>query len=155
MATSVGQRCPDCARARPLPTYDVGAPLITRALVAGFAAALVLGAAWGYFNRAGLRRNASYDWSFWFALLAGFVIAEVVSWSARRKRGSLLGWVAIGSVLVAFVVSRLVVSARAVPVSTGGGLVGRASDLGSLLQLDFTHLLFVAMACGIAYIRFR
>lgn len=129
--------------------------MLGRALAAGIGAALVLGVAWGYLNRAGLRRGASYDWSFWFALLTGFAVAEVVSWSANRKRGTLLAWVAIGSVLLTVAVSRLVLGARALAPVTGAAGAVRATDLGGLFQLDFTHLLFVAMACGIAYVRFR
>ena len=47
----VGVRCLDCARARPLPTFDVSAPFLLRAIGAGVAvsllgAAVVIGVIW-------------------------------------------------------------------------------------------------------------
>lgn len=117
--------------------------------------ALPLGAAWGYFNQAGLRRGAHYDWSFWFALVTGFAVAEAVSWAARRKRGPVLAAVAIGSILLAVVVSRLTMNLVLLSLLFSGSVALRAADLGRLLQFDLTHLLFVGLACGIGYVRFR
>ncbi len=152
MTTAVGLRCRDCARARPSVVYQTGASVLGRALGAGLAAALLIGAAWGFLNTAGLS-GRGYDWSFWFALLLGFGVAESVSLAANRKRGPNLQLIGIGCVLLGVVVSRFVLNARA----------GRPAGLDALLPFDLAadprravvQLLFIGLACAIAYVRFR
>ena len=153
--TAVGLRCRDCARARPTVTYQTDTTTLARALVAGIAAGGLIGAAWGLWIDAGLGPRSPYDWSFWFALLLGFGVAESVSWAANRKRGVNLQLIAIGCVLLGVVASRVVLNARAArPISLDLFLSRPLDTLGSL-RLDFAGLLFVALACAIAYIRFR
>jgi F0F1-type ATP synthase assembly protein I len=88
MTTAVGLRCRDCAQVRPPVTYQTDSGIVARALGAGLVAAVVIGAAWGVLMEAGLGPRTPYDWSFWFALLLGFGVAECVSLAANRKRGS-------------------------------------------------------------------
>lgn len=153
--TSVGLRCRDCARARPTVTYQADTTTLVRALAAGLVAALALGAAWGRWIDVGLRRGAPYDWSFWFALLLGFGVAETVSWAANRKRGTTLQLIGIGCVLLGVVVSRIVLNLRAARPVALDAFLQRPFDLLGQLRLDLTGLLFVALACAIAYVRFR
>ena len=87
---------------------------------------------------AGLSPRSPYDWSFWFALLLGFGVAEAVSWAANRKRGVNLQILAIGCVLLGVAVSRVLLNAR-------------QGDL----RLDFLQLLFIGLACTITWVRFR
>jgi hypothetical protein len=119
-------------------TYETNAAILARALAAGVAAAVALGAAWGRWIDAGLSLRSPYDWSFWFALLLGFGVAEAASWAANRKRGVNLQVLTIGCVLLGVAVSRVLLNAR-------------QGDL----RLDFLQLLFIGLACAIAYVRFR
>ena len=138
VTTAVGQRCRDCARVRPTVTYETNAAILARALGAGVVAAVALGAAWGLWIKAGLSPRSPYNWSFWFALLLGFGVAEAASWAANRKRGVNLQILAIGCVLLGVAVSRVLLNAR-------------QGDL----RLDFLQLLFIGLACAIAWVRFR
>src|SRR5205814_469728 len=76
-------------------TYQTDTTTLARALVAGIAAGGLIGAAWGLWIDAGLGPRSPYDWSFWFALLLGFGVAESVSWAANRKRGVKLELIAL------------------------------------------------------------
>ncbi len=136
-------------------TYETNAAILARALAAGVAAAVALGAAWGRWIDAGLGLRSPYDWSFWFALLLGFGVAEAVSWAANRKRGVNLQLVGMACVLLGVLVSRLVLNARlGGPVTLDRFLADPLGFFG-VLRLGFLPLLFVALACAIAYVRFR
>ncbi len=93
--TSVGLRCPECARER---RSGINAPsqsnVLRAAAVAG-GVALVLGGLWGLFPAYG----------FWIALLLGFGGGELVSNAANRRRGPELQSVAAGMVIGAFLVA--------------------------------------------------
>ena len=96
--TSVGLRCPECARER---RSGINAPTpstVRRAAVAGGAVALGLGVLWGLFPAYG----------FWIALLLGFGGGEVVSTAANRRRGPELQTVAAGMVIGAFLLAYVV-----------------------------------------------
>ena len=154
MTTAVGLRCRDCARVRPTVIYQTGAPILARALGAGLAAALVIGAAWGFLNDAGLSRGG-YDWGFWFALLLGFGVAESVSFAANRKRGPNLQLIGIGCVLLGVVVSRVILNARALRPVSLDAFLSRPLDVAATLGLGLVPLLFIGLACTIVYVRFR
>jgi len=117
---------------------------------------VVIGAAWGYLIDAGLGRfGRGYDWSFWFCLLLGFGVAETISWLANRKRGQNLQLIGIGSVLIGFVVSRVVLNARlSRPLALDQFLNSPLSN-AQYLRIDLLTILFVALACVIAWRRFR
>ena len=93
----VGIRCPDCARVRPVPTYDVSGAFMARAIAAGAVLAIVGSAI----------VIASYMFVpmplLWWALVGGlgYVVGEGISIAANRKRGRKLKFVAAGAVLVA------------------------------------------------------
>lgn len=155
MTTAVGLRCRDCARARPSVTYQTDVGIIVRALAAGVVAGAAIGAAWGLFGTAGLGPRPRYDWSFWFALLLGFGVAEGVSWAANRKRGVTLQAIAIGCVLLGTVVSRVLLNARALRPVGLEAFLSQPLLVAQNLRLDLVGLLFVGLACAIAYVRFR
>lgn len=100
--TAVGLRCPDCARLKKLPTYQVTGLYYLRAGGAGLGMAIVCGAAWGLL--------APFISSFFFLLnillgaAAGFAIGEVMGLAVNRKRGT--GLAVTGSIAV--VISYLV-----------------------------------------------
>ncbi|MDQ3328347.1 MAG: hypothetical protein M3506_07485 [Chloroflexota bacterium] len=93
--TSVGLRCPECARER---RSGINAPsqsnVLRAAAVAGVVA-LVLGTVWGLFPAYG----------FWIALLLGFGGGELVNNAANRRRGPELQSVAAGMVIGAFILA--------------------------------------------------
>jgi hypothetical protein len=155
MTTAVGLRCRDCAQVRPPVTYQTDSGIVARALGAGLVAAVVIGAAWGVLMEAGLGPRTPYDWSFWFALLLGFGVAECVSLAANRKRGSTLQAIGIGCVLLGFIVSRVVYNLRLprpVPLDV---FWSQPVDVAQYLRVDLLALIFLALACAIAYVRFR
>ena len=95
----VGVRCLDCARVRPLPTFDVTTPFLVRAIGAGggvalLGAAVIVGVIWfvplPYFIPAIL-----------IAAL-GYGIGESVSLATNRKRGMRLKLVSGLCMLVGF-----------------------------------------------------
>lgn len=154
LQTSVGQRCRECARVRPTVTYQTDVATTARAVGAGLALALLIGTLWGLLNRAGLGRGGA-DWGFWFSLLLGFGVAEGVSLAANRKRGPSLQAIAIGAVLLGAVISRVVLNARAVRPVSLDAFLSQPLVVAQRLDLGLVPLLFVAMACAVAYVRFR
>lgn len=153
--TSVGQRCRDCARVRPTVTYQTDTGVILRAAAAALVAGLVLGALWGLLNSAGLGPRSRYDWGFWLSLVAGFGVAESVSWAAKRKRGVNLQLLGIGGVLLAFVVSRVLLNAQSLRPVGLQDVLAQPLLVAQALRIGLVPLLFLALACAIAYVRFR
>jgi hypothetical protein len=94
----VGFRCFDCARLTVLPTYAVAGTTYVRALVVGLAAAVVIGAIMGFFS----------SFEFWGALLLGIAVPEAVAFGSNQKRSPGLQIIAIASIALGFVVSRIV-----------------------------------------------
>ena len=95
----VGVRCLDCARSRPIPTFDVSTPFLLRAIGAGIAvsllgAAVITGVIWfiplPYFIPAIL-----------IAAL-GYGIGESISLATNRKRGTRLKLVSGVCMLIGF-----------------------------------------------------
>jgi len=93
--TSVGLRCPECARERRSGINAPSPSTVLRAAAVGVAVALVLGALWGLFPAYG----------FWIALLLGFGGGELVNNAANRRRGLELQAVAAGMVIGAFLIA--------------------------------------------------
>lgn len=136
--------------------YQTDNALLARAIGGGLVAALVIGAAWGYLIDAGLARfGQGIDWSFWFSLLLGFGVAETISWLANRKRGTNLQAVAIASVLVGFVVSRIVLNLRLPRPLTLDQFFAAPFTQAQFLRIDLLTILFLGLACVIAWRRFR
>ena len=148
--TSVGLRCPECARGPRPVMYQTDTTIIGRALGVGLAAAVVLGVAWGLLNFAGFG-NVNLSWDFWFCLITGFGVAESVSWAAKRRRGSNLQVLAIGSVLLAFVISRIAMVFRVTQTLTADYVI----ELLRQVISEPVLLIFLALACLIAWRRFR
>ncbi len=149
VTTSVGLRCTDCARGQPPVMYQTDTTILGRALGAGVVAAIVVGILWGLLNQAGVGRGLT--WDFWFSLVIGFVVAESVSWAAKRRRGQNLQLLAIGMVLLGFVLSRVVIVVRATQTFSTARL---STELQDLIR-EPVLLIFLAVACLIAWRRFR
>lgn len=98
--TPVGARCPDCARLRRLPTYEVSARHYLIAAGVGLGVAAAVGVCWAFIPLGGL-------FSLLIGLAAGLVIGEVISLSVNRKRGRGLQAIGGASVLASYVISNL------------------------------------------------
>ncbi len=101
--TPVGARCPDCARLYRLPTYQVSAKYYWRGAAAMLGTAIAAGFAWSFI--------AILIPFFYLNLLVGagvgYVLSEVVSRAANRKRGIGLGAVAGCGVALSYLVTYL------------------------------------------------
>ena len=97
----VGIRCPDCARVRPVPTYDVSGAFMARAIGAGTLLAIAGGAIVSV-----IIFFAPIPQFLWWALIAGlgYVVGEGISIAANRKRGRKLKFIAAGAMFVAVTV---------------------------------------------------
>jgi hypothetical protein len=134
--TPVGARCRECANVRRIPTYNLAAGTFLRAAGGALAGGLVLGIAWWLFNPLTL---------FFFGVLAGlavgFGVGEAVSFSTNRKAGLPLQVIAVGGVLLAYVVRV-------------GLLFLTSWDFGNL-QSDLGGLIALGIGCFIAAGRLR
>jgi hypothetical protein len=97
--TPVGARCRECANVRRIPTYNVGTSYLLRAAGTAVAAGIALGIVWAIFNPITF---------FFFGLFAGlgigYACGELVSIAANRKRGPPLQAIAVGGVVIAYLV---------------------------------------------------
>jgi hypothetical protein len=145
--TPVGFRCPDCAGARGLPTYEASASIMVTSVVVGAVVAAAVGVLWGYFP----------SWQFYLALLLGFGVAESMSWAANYKRGPELQIAAIACVLLGLAISRVMIAYFS-PVLGIDHLLNQAFDpaVARAFQIRLIpDLLFAALAAAIPFIRFR
>ena len=118
---------------RRLPTYQVG----TLFLLRGLGAALVVGSATGALWAFLLPRGFGAFIGLFLGLGLGYAVGESVSLASNRKRGPVLQGMAVGGVLLAYVVRNLV-------------------DEGSLFQAnDIFGYVVVAVAAFIAIGRLR
>lgn len=96
--TPVGARCPGCAQVRRIPTYNMSSATFARAAGAALGAGVAIGAAWAFFN------IITYIFYGVIAGLAiGYVIGELVSLATNRKAGPPLQAIAVGGVVLAYV----------------------------------------------------
>jgi hypothetical protein len=96
--TPVGARCPSCAQVRRIPTYNMSSATFARAAGAALGAGVAIGAAWAFFN------IITYIFYGVIAGLAiGYVIGELVSLATNRKAGPPLQAIAVGGVVLAYV----------------------------------------------------
>jgi hypothetical protein len=96
--TPVGARCPSCAQVRRIPTYNMSSATFARAAGAALGAGVAIGTAWAFFN------IITYIFYGVIAGLAiGYVIGELVSLATNRKAGPPLQAIAVGGVVLAYV----------------------------------------------------
>ena len=123
VSSSVGQKCPDCARqtgrARGVPTAGVVARVVGATLAASAATALLLGPVLGRFGLL-------------FSVLYGLLVGTVGRWAARGRAHTLLGVAAAAG---------LVIGLTAVTVVQGGN------------PLTPGILIAALIAGGIAFVR--
>ena len=107
-----GQRCPDCAQARPLPTFDLSGSVIARGLGAGLTIAVVGGilasVAYILLFNSGAPSNLVTGAGAGLVALMGLGVGEGISLAVNRKRGRRLKLVAGFSMFVGITVVTLV-----------------------------------------------
>ena len=135
--TPVGTRCPDCARVSRLPTYNLSTPTLVRAGVAAVVAGLAIGFAWAFFNAI-----TGLFWGVPVGIGVGYAVGELVSLAANRKAGPPLQAIAVGGVVLAFLV-RL------------GFLFAFDDWMFETLRLDFAGFVAVGVAVFVAAGRLR
>ncbi len=92
---AVGIRCPSCAKARKVPTYDLKPRHLAVALLVGVAGAVVSAVAWDFalgFGYLGLL----------LMVLVGLGVSQVMTRATNGKRGRVLQAIAGGSLVVGF-----------------------------------------------------
>lgn len=102
--TPVGVRCPDCAKLRKLPTFQVSSRYYIRAAGAGVGVAIVCGVIWWAID--GL--IPFFSLNLLLAPAAGYAISEVISLSVNRKRGKGLAAIAGVAVVISYLFAFLV-----------------------------------------------
>lgn len=124
----VGFRCPDCGKARRIPTYDVSKLILARGLGAGIFISVALGGIFAFLSP--LLFQVPY-----LPLAAivgiGFAIGEGISFAVNRKRGRSLKFVAAGCMLLSY----LVMIAAFSFLGIAGAIGGLFADLFGLLAL--------------------
>jgi hypothetical protein len=139
--TPVGARCRECANVRRLPQYNLSTATYVRAVGAAVASGGVLGVAWWFFNL----------FTFVFGLFAviavglglGYVVGEAVAMATNRRRGPPLQIIAVGGVILAYVVRTALL------------LVVDGIGFGELRVVDAFSLVAVVFAGFIAVQRLR
>ncbi|TET39656.1 MAG: hypothetical protein E3J65_03470 [Dehalococcoidia bacterium] len=96
--TPVGTRCPDCAKLKRLPTFEVSSRQYLIASGVGVGVAAVAGIVWALLF--GLFPTI-YFYVF-LAAAVGFAIGELISLSVNRKRGPILQAIAGISMVIGF-----------------------------------------------------
>lgn len=144
VSTPAGYRCFQCANLQVLPTYAVSGDYYIKSALAGLGAAAVAGLLMGLFP----------GFEFWAALLMGIAVPEAVAAASNQKRGPGLQWVAIGSVLFGFVLSRVVMETLPLRLALGGANFPFPSDIEFLANLPFYvtqySILWLALALFLA-----
>jgi len=97
--TPVGARCRECANVRRIPTYNIGGLTFARAAASALGAAISVGIAWWLFN------PVTYlFFGVIVGLAVGFAVGEIVSVGTNRKAGPPLQAIAVGGVVVAYLI---------------------------------------------------
>ncbi|MFC2122596.1 hypothetical protein ACFLRP_02795 [Bacteroidota bacterium] len=96
----VGARCPECAKLYKLPTYRVTPIYYLRAVGAASAMSIACGLLWAFINL-----WSPFFLNFLLAAGIGYAIAQVISRSVNRKRGTGLAVVAGAAVVTSYLIS--------------------------------------------------
>ena len=140
--TPVGMRCPDCAGTRSAVAANPARTLAAGG--AGFAVAIGVGIAWGFFP----------EWQFYWALLLGFGAVETMVRFLTKRQGLDLQAIAIVIVVFGILLSRVVLAQRL------GVSLAEIQQLPPMVQSvlylrPVPDLLFALLPVVIAWVRFR
>ena len=95
--TPVGARCRECANVRRIPMYNIGGLTLARAAGSALGGGISVGIAWWLFNPL-----TSVFFGAIVGFVAGFAVGEIVSLGTNRKAGPALQAVAVGGVVLAY-----------------------------------------------------
>jgi len=101
--TPVGARCPQCARLRKLPTFQLSTSYLLKAIGSGMVSAAIAGVIWGVINSL----TGLFYLNLVLAVGAGYVIGEVISITTNRKRGTKLVVIASLAIIASYLVSNI------------------------------------------------
>ncbi|MDA1128449.1 MAG: hypothetical protein O2913_07105 [Chloroflexi bacterium] len=106
---AVGIRCPECGTAAKMPTFDVQPTFYAKAVGVGIGIAIGGGVLWGTFNWVifSLHIAGSGILLSLPSLAVGYAAGELISAAVNAKRSRGLAYIAAGSVLGAFIISRM------------------------------------------------
>lgn len=135
----VGLRCPECAKLKKVPTYDVPAPYYLRAFGAGLMTSVICSIF--------VEILPMFFLSFFAALIAGGIIAEVISRVTRYKRGVGLQIVAGISIILGYLLGSF-----SVTVFSFGGM---ALPLLAASFLNPYYWIYPIITIGVAVTRLR
>ena len=117
--TPVGGRCRQCAGIRRLPTYHISPAYLARGTAAALASGVAAGAAWWLV----LGYRASLLFGVLVALGLGYAVGEAVSRATNRKSGPPLQALAVGGVIIAYLVRNVLEGAPLLPADDTLGYV--------------------------------
>lgn len=119
--TPVGARCPECAHAQRLPTYNLPTVQLLRAIGVAIVVGVALGVSLGLFQDA---IPLGLGWVYVPAVFigSGYLVGEAISRVTNRKRAPALQGLAIGGYALALIVFTI--------VSPGPLLIGLYSLIG-------------------------
>ena len=104
----VGIRCRDCGKVQPMPTYDVRPTNYVRGIGVAILFSVGGGILWFIADQVLAGLGAYGTVSGMLAIPVGYLAGELISISVNRKRSILLSYVAILTVIAAFLLSRLI-----------------------------------------------
>lgn len=140
--TPVGMRCPDCAGTRA--TIKANPAGTAKAAAAGLAVATLAGIGWGLLP----------NWQFYWALILGFGVVEMMARLLRWRQGVDLQAIAIAIVVYGMALSRVVLALRL--GIDPAALEALSPQLQRAVYLrPIPDLLFMLLPILIAWIRFR
>ena len=104
----VGIRCRECGRAQPMPAYDVRPPHYLQAIGTAILLAVFGGIAWVFVDGLLLGLGAYGSVSAMLAIPFGYGAGEIIGKVLQRKRNILISYVAALTVIIAFLLSRII-----------------------------------------------
>jgi hypothetical protein len=138
--TPVGARCPACANVRKLPQYTITPSYLLRAVAAALIVGIGVGVLWGLL----LGFGVGFFFGLFAGLALGYALGESVSLATNRKVGPPLQAIAIGGVILAYVVRSAVLAARL-----------KGVGIGDMMTDDLFGYIVVVIGCFVAAGRLR
>jgi hypothetical protein len=133
--TDVGARCPTCAPRRQLPQFEISPLFALRGLGAALASGAVVGMAWGIMLPGGFGGFLVI----FLGVGIGWAVSESISAATNRKAGPVLQAMAVGGVIIAYVVRSLIAGYDIVPSGDFAGYSGLIA-LAAGIVMAFSRL---------------
>lgn len=118
--TPVGARCRDCAGVTRLGSLGLTPVFLARGLGAAIAVGLAIGAAWG-FILGGIGFAGFF--SFFVGMGIGWLVAEAISYSVKKRTAPVLSGFGVLAVLIAYFTRNIVLGVDLLPQGDLGGYI--------------------------------